>query len=52
MAYKKEWIAHFTKRLADAEEELAGFENTVAEYGGVFERDVHGVDRDVTERER
>ena len=51
MAYNKQWIDYFAKRLADAEEELAGFEITVAEYGGVFEREESG-DRDVTDRER
>lgn len=47
-----EWSEYFTKALAEAEKELAGFENAVAKHGlRVFERDVNG-ERDVTERER
>lgn len=48
----REWIEYFTKRLAEAEKELAGFENAVAKHGlRVFERDVNG-ERDVTGRSR
>jgi hypothetical protein len=48
----REWVEYFTKRLAEAEKELAGFENAVAKHGlRVFERDANG-ERDVTERDR
>jgi hypothetical protein len=48
----QEWVEYFTKRLAEAERALAGFENAVAHYGlRVFERDLHG-ERDITERHR
>jgi hypothetical protein len=52
MAHDQEWIEYFTARLAEAEEELAGFENCVAKHGlRVIERDVNG-ERDVTGRSR
>ena len=52
MARDAEWIAYFSARLAEAEKELAGFENCVAKHGlRVFERDVNG-ERDVTGRSR
>ena len=53
MAHDREWVEYFTRRLTEAEKELAGFENAVAKHGlRVFERDlVHG-ERDVTERSR
>jgi hypothetical protein len=47
-----EWTEYFTRRLAEAEKELAGFENAVAKHGlRVLERDASG-ERDVTERDR
>jgi hypothetical protein len=52
MARDAEWIAYFSARLAEAEKELAGFENCVAKHGlRVFERDVNG-ERDVTGQSR
>jgi len=48
----REWVGYFTKRLAEAEKELAAFDNCVAKHGlRVFERDVNG-ERDVTGRSR
>jgi hypothetical protein len=52
MAKDAGWIAYFSARLAEAEKELAAFENAVAKHGlRVFERDVNG-ERDVTGRSR
>jgi hypothetical protein len=52
MTRDREWVEYFTKRLAEAENGLAGFENAVAQHGlRVFERDQNG-ERDVTERSR
>ena len=55
MAKDAGWVKYFSARLAEAEKELAGFENVenaVAQHGlRVFERDVDG-ERDVTERSR
>src|SRR5438874_869568 len=49
---RPKWIEYFTRGLAEAEKELAGFENCVAKHGlRVFERDVNG-ERDVTGRAR
>ena len=48
----KEWVDYFSKRLAEAEKELADFEATIAKHGlRVFHRDVNG-ERDVTEQNR
>lgn len=51
--HDREWVEYFTKRLAEAERALAGFENAVAQHGlRVFERDQQNGERDVTERHR
>jgi hypothetical protein len=48
----KDWIDYFSKRLAEAQKELAGFESAVAKHGlRVFHRDING-ERDVTEENR
>ena len=47
----QEWTEYFTKRLAEAEKELADFKSAVARYGlRVRHRDVNG-ERDVTDEE-
>ena len=49
MAYARDWTSYFSKRLKEAEERLAGFDQAVATYGRVF--DIAG-NRDVTDEER
>ena len=51
MAHTQEWIDYFTMRLAEAEARLAGFDDAVAKYGRVLERDATS-EWDVTDRER
>lgn len=52
MTHDREWVEYFTRRLSEAEKELAAFENAVAHHGlRVFERDQNG-ERDVTGRSR
>jgi hypothetical protein len=47
-----EWVDYFSKRLAEAEKELANFESAITKHKlRVFHRDVHG-ERDVTEQHR
>jgi len=45
----REWIDYLTKRLAEAESRLTGFDNAVALYGRVLDANS---DQDVTEQER
>jgi hypothetical protein len=48
----REWTDYFTKRLAETEEELAGFESAIAKHGlRIRHRDING-ERDVTEEQR
>jgi hypothetical protein len=47
-----EWDEYFTKRLAEAEKELANYNNAVAKHGlRIYHRDRNG-ERDMTEHER
>ena len=45
----REGIDYFTKRLAEAESRLTGFDNAVARYGRVLDSNSN---QDVTEQER
>ena len=45
----REWIEYFTKRLAEAESRLTGFDDAVAQYGRVLDGNS---DQDVTDQER
>ncbi len=48
----REWNDYFAKRLAEAEKELANFNNAVAKHGlRIYHRDLNG-ERDMTEHER
>lgn len=47
-----EWNEYFTKRLAEAEKELANYNHAVAKHGlRIYHRDLNG-ERDMTEHER
>ena len=49
MAYARDWTDYFSKRLAEAQERLAGFDQAVAIHGRVYDETGN---RDVTDEER
>ena len=52
MMRTEEWRDYFSKRVAEAESELASFESAMAKHGlRIFHRDAVNGERDVTDHE-